>query len=84
MVEHKTDSGHTIGKEFPEQAELTANLTRMISNINSCSDLAPEEKKRAISKLQGITRKEMSAVIQTTGPKLAESIRALIGADRAS
>ena len=77
MVEHETDSGHNIGKEFPTQQELTENTTKLIRKINE-SKLTPEEKKQAIANLKGVTRQEMNAVIQTTGPKLDESIRALI------
>lgn len=82
MVEHKTDSGHTIGKEFPTQQELTQNTTVLIRKINE-SDISPEEKKKAIIHLKGVTRAEMNAIIETSGPTLAESIRALITPGRA-
>jgi len=81
MVEHKTDSGHTVGKEFPTQMELTENTTKLIRQINS-SDLNPEEKKQAIRNLKGITRAEMKAIIETTGPTLAESVREFINSSK--
>lgn len=81
MVEHKTDSGHTIGKEFPTQTELTENTTRLIRKINECR-LTPKKKQLAIKNLKGITREEMEKLIKTTGVILDESIRALISPDR--
>ncbi len=83
MVEHQTDSGHNVGKEFPSQQELTQNTTTLIRKINS-ADLTPVEKKQAIANLKGITRDEMKAVIQTTGPTLTDSIRKLIAPDKAT
>ena len=81
MVKHKTNSGHTIGTEFPTQAELTENTTQLINKINE-SKLSPKEKQLAIKSLKGLTRPEMNAVIKTTGPLLDTSIRALISPDR--
>jgi len=83
MVRHKTSSGHYIGEEFPTQAELTQNYTKLIRQINSNDKLTPTEKQQAIKNLKGITRAEMNAIIETTGPILDESIRKLIGSDRA-
>lgn len=62
MVEHKTDSGHTIGKEFPSQEELTKNLTTLIQKINA-SNFTPEQKKEKIANLKGITRQEMKDLL---------------------
>ena len=82
MVEHKTDSGHTIGKEFPTQMEITENTTKIIRGINACSDITPEEKKKAIANLKGITREQMIAITeQTSNADSNEAVRALINAE---
>ena len=77
MSEHKTNSDHTIGKEFPDQMELTEKTTVLIRQINSC-DIPAEDKAFAIKNLKGITRAEMEAITKTTGPTLADSVRKFI------
>lgn len=74
MVEHKTDSGHTIGKEFPDQKEITEFTTDLISKINS-SGLSASEKAQMIKKLHGISREQMNSILKTTGPTLDKSIK---------
>ena len=64
MVEHTTDSGHKIGKEFPSQKELTDNQGRLIQKINA-SDLTSEQKKKKIANLKGITREEMENLLNS-------------------
>ena len=74
---HITGSGHRIGKEFPDQEELTEKTTQIIRQINS-ADIPAFEKNQAISKLKGITRTQMISIIETTGPTLAASIKEFI------
>jgi len=83
MVRHETSSGHFVGEEFPDQAELTQNYTKLIRQVNSDNTFTAKEKQQAIKNLKGITRAEMKAIIETTGSTLHESIRKLIGSDRA-
>ena len=83
MTRHKTSSGHYIGEEFPDQAELTANTIKLIRQINS-SGITPKEKQQAIKNLKGITRAEMKNIIKTTGHTLDESIRKIINSDDVS
>jgi len=73
MVEHTTDSGHVIGKEFPDQMELTQKTGVLIRQINA-SDIPATEKAFAIKNLKGITRAQMEAITKTTGSTLSESI----------
>lgn len=84
MVEHETNSGHTIGKEFPTQMEITENTTRIIHGINACN-ITPEEKKKAIANIKGITRAQMIAITeQTNNSATNEAVRALINAEKTS
>lgn len=77
MTQHKTDSGHTIGKEFPEQEEITKYTTSLIQKING-SGLEAIEKAEMIKNLKGITRAQMECILNVTGPTLDESIRKYI------
>jgi len=84
MVRHETSSGHFIGEEFPTQEELQKNYSALVRKINESDiELTPKEQSVAIKNLKGLTRKEMNSIIETTGPALDESIRKLIGSDRA-
>lgn len=74
MVEHETDSGHTIGKEFPDQKGITEYTTDLIRQINS-SGLSASEKQQAIKNFKGISREQMNNIIDTTGPLLDQLIR---------
>ena len=82
MVRHKTDSGHFIGEEFPDQEELQKNYATLIRKIND-TELTPKKQAQAIKKLNGITRQEMEDITETTGPELADTIRKVISKDRA-
>jgi len=66
MVEHTTDSGHIIGKEFPSQEELTKNTTALIRAINDKSGVSAEWKKSQIANLKGITRAEMESLLNNS------------------
>jgi len=82
-MKRKTKSGHHIGKEFPTQRQLTLNYTSLIRKINSkTSRLSPKQKRTAILKLDGITRKEMDLIIKSTGPKLAIILRKFVSKNR--
>lgn len=82
-MKRKTDSGHYIGKEFPSQKELTKNYSKIIRQIYRSDILSPEEQQKAVMSLSGITRDEMEAIIKTSGPELASSIREIISKGRA-
>ena len=82
-MRHKTKSGHYIGQEFPSQTQLRRNYSALIRKINSnTSKLTAKQKHTAILKLDGITRQEMDSIIESTGPKLAISLRKFVSAKR--
>lgn len=82
-MRHKTKSGHYIGEEFPTQIQLRRNYSALIRKINSStSRLTAKQKHTAILNLDGITRQEMDSIIESTGPKLAISLRKFVSAKR--
>jgi len=70
---------------FRKQTEKTVLLSATIRAIyDKDAELTPGEQQKAIQLLPGMTITEMYSVIEANGPKLAETIRALIGKDRAT
>jgi hypothetical protein len=74
-----------INVEFEEQFNKTILLSATIRAIyDKDAALTPEEQQQAIHSLPGMTISDMQSVIQANGPKLAATIRAIIGKDRAT
>ena len=70
---------------FRKQTEKTVLLSATIRAIyDKDAELSPKEQHQAILLLPGMTVTEMYSVIEANGRKLAETIRALIGKDRAT
>jgi len=73
-----------IGRKFPRQYNKTLLLSGVIRAIyDKDNTMTPEEQQTAIKELPGMTGTEMQSIIMTTGPGLADSIRAVISAHRA-
>lgn len=73
---------------FPEQVKKQLEVAAMVRLINDMDDkLTPAEQAEMIRLLPGLTAREMEQVLELhykgEGPKLAESIRAIISAHRA-
>ncbi len=70
--------------EFKRQVSKTVLYSATIRAIyDKDAELTPQEQQKAILALQGMTISDMYSVIESNGPKLAETIRKLIGKDRA-
>lgn len=73
-----------VGVKFQEQFNKTLLLTSTIRAIYAKdATLTPAEQQEAIHLLPGMTATEMQSIILTTGPGLADSIRAVISSHRA-
>lgn len=74
-----------INVEFAKQQNKQILFSATIRAIyDQDAALTPAEQQQAIHALPGMTISEMYSVIQANGPKLAATIRALIGKDRAT
>lgn len=70
--------------EFEEQTSKVILYSATIRAIyDKDAELTPQEQQKAIQALPGMTISDMYSVIESNGPKLAETIRKLIGKDRA-
>lgn len=70
--------------EFEKQVSKTVLYSATIRAIyDKDVELTPQEQQQAIHALPGMTIFDMYSVIKSNGPKLAETIKALIGKDRA-
>ncbi len=81
-MRRETKSGHSIGNEFPSQRKLTLNYSKLIRKIYGSRSLTAKQKQNAVESLPGIKSDQMEAVIKTTGPALAKTIRAIISQHR--
>jgi len=80
-----SDIEHKINVKFPNQEEKTRVITQLVQTIYGSPNLTPKEKQALIKKLPGITRDEMTTLLNQLyggGTKLSLYVASLLSGKR--